>query len=288
MSSPHVAGAAALVRSLNPDWTPGQIKSALMTTASTSGLVKEDGTTRFTPFDAGSGRLSLETLRSLGLTEAIAPASGTRGELMSTTATVKNVGQAAATSFYFQVYLSPNNATVSPDDTPYWFWNVPSLAPGAIDNRNLILPIPDGIAPGTYYLVVRVDDGGQVAESDESNNVGASDRLRSTSARGCIIAGRVARPLPTIVLRTACDVVREMGSVHAAVYAANLRTRCGNFQPEPPALKASDPHKSRRCSGRQHHACSLARGRPVHLNVSCGLLEAFEQNRLHAHKQRRR
>ena len=35
-------------------------------------------------------------------------------------------------------------------------------------------PIPAGIAPGTYYLVVKADDSGQVFESNESNNVGAS------------------------------------------------------------------------------------------------------------------
>src|SRR4029450_13261709 len=68
MSSPHVAGAAALVKSLNPDWSPGQIKSALMATASTDGLVNEDGVTSFTPFDAGSGRVNLEKIDSLGLT----------------------------------------------------------------------------------------------------------------------------------------------------------------------------------------------------------------------------
>jgi subtilisin family serine protease len=302
MSSPHVAGAAALVRSLHPDWTPGQIKSALMTTASTAGLVEEDGTTVFTPFDAGSGRVNLAAIPTLGLTfdvpasdyvdhaadlwnvnypsiyipdvapnvlsvsriaksvaspdslattwtltvvpdkspgmevsvvpfltvpsggstsfdvridktaipagearhatlqlssslgrlhlpvsaagpvlrpdlvvtEAIAPATGTRGELMSTTATVKNIGAATATRFYFQVYLSPGNATVSPDDTPYWYWNIPTLAPGAMDTRNLILTIPTGIVRGTYYLVVRADDGAQVSESNESNNVAAS------------------------------------------------------------------------------------------------------------------
>lgn len=67
MSTPHVAGAALLLKDLHPEWTPGQIKSALMTTANPD-VMKEDGTTPADPFDYGSGRLDLSRAANPGLT----------------------------------------------------------------------------------------------------------------------------------------------------------------------------------------------------------------------------
>ena len=58
MSSPHIAGSAILLKALHPTWTPGSVKSALMTTAKTS-VVKEDLTTPADPFDMGAGRVDL-------------------------------------------------------------------------------------------------------------------------------------------------------------------------------------------------------------------------------------
>ena len=56
MSSPHAAGVSALVKAVPPDWTPGQVKSALMTSAVTY-VLKEDGVTPADPFDTGAGSI---------------------------------------------------------------------------------------------------------------------------------------------------------------------------------------------------------------------------------------
>jgi hypothetical protein len=58
MSSPHIAGSALLVKAQHRAWTPGGIKSAIMTTATTK-VVKEDLVTPADPFDMGAGRVDL-------------------------------------------------------------------------------------------------------------------------------------------------------------------------------------------------------------------------------------
>ena len=67
MSSPHTAGAAALLKALHPTWSVAEIKSALMSTALTAGVVKEDGTTPADPFDMGGGRIDLTMAGVTGL-----------------------------------------------------------------------------------------------------------------------------------------------------------------------------------------------------------------------------
>ncbi len=56
MATPHVAGVAALLLELKPEWTPSMIRSALMTTARQD-IVEPDGETRATPFDFGAGHI---------------------------------------------------------------------------------------------------------------------------------------------------------------------------------------------------------------------------------------
>lgn len=66
MSSPHVAGAGALVAQAHPDWTPMEIKSAMQMTAFTGGF-QEDGSTAWTPDQVGNGRVELSRAALAGL-----------------------------------------------------------------------------------------------------------------------------------------------------------------------------------------------------------------------------
>jgi len=56
MSTPHVAGIAALLLEANPDWSPAALRSAMMTSAYQD-VVQQDGETPANPFDFGAGHL---------------------------------------------------------------------------------------------------------------------------------------------------------------------------------------------------------------------------------------
>jgi len=62
MATPHVAGVAALLKQLQPHWSPGSIKSALMTTAkitdNTKGRIKDSSLQTGGPFNYGAGHVN--------------------------------------------------------------------------------------------------------------------------------------------------------------------------------------------------------------------------------------
>lgn len=66
MSAPHTAGAGAVLKSAHPTWTPDNIRSALMLTASQD-VRKEDGETSADVFDMGSGSIRVNLATNTGL-----------------------------------------------------------------------------------------------------------------------------------------------------------------------------------------------------------------------------
>ncbi|MGH9613833.1 MAG: S8 family serine peptidase [Bryobacteraceae bacterium] len=97
-STPLIAGAAALVKQGNPRLTPLQIKSALVNTATLSGIQNQDGTGPASLSEVGSGLLQAQN--AVLSTVQVAPSSVSFGLLSGSlagtqTLTVSNTGSAA-------------------------------------------------------------------------------------------------------------------------------------------------------------------------------------------------
>jgi subtilisin family serine protease len=172
MSSPHAAGSAALVAALHPSWTPGQIKSALATTAKTAGVTKSDGTTPADPFDVGGGRVNLNVAGNPGLTfdesaaDYVAAAVDVLGRIDLNTPSVNAPvmpGQISTSRVARNVSGRTLSYTVSTDApagteitvTPSSF----TLAAGATIRLRIRISAPNA-APGQYFGQIDLDRRG--------------------------------------------------------------------------------------------------------------------------------
>jgi subtilisin family serine protease len=182
MAAPHVTGAAALIKQLHPDWTPAQIKSALMTTAAQPASLGTDPTAR------GSGRLDLSHPHDPGLTfdnPSVSFGLLTVGTVATKTVMAKNVTTATRTYAVTAVAsvgvapVVPAQITVPANGTAT-FNLVLTAGPAGDAYGNINLT--DGTANHTLhipYWVRSVADLGtaQVLLIDDSAGPGCIDRL---------------------------------------------------------------------------------------------------------------
>ncbi len=124
MSSPHGAGAAALLRAINPDWTPAEIRSALATSANPSVLLKENAVQPANAFDQGSGLIDLEAAGRVTLVmdettanfQAANPASGGDPRTLNVPHLVDR--DCSGSCDWTRTFTNVSDSTISYDITP--------------------------------------------------------------------------------------------------------------------------------------------------------------------------
>jgi subtilisin family serine protease len=160
MASPHLAGAAAVVRAAEPGWTSENVRSAITNTANLTVLTTSKGQPLSDPQIEGAGLLDVE--RAVGAVAGLAPVSTSFGAVpsgagmsLTRTVTITNLSDTAET---FSVTAG---APFTVSGGPF------TLAPGAS------APVRVGYAPArkaplgdvSEYLRVNTASDGEVAHA---------------------------------------------------------------------------------------------------------------------------
>jgi uncharacterized repeat protein (TIGR01451 family) len=185
-ASPHVAGAAALVKQAYPSYTPAQIKSFLEGRAVPLGAAGKDNI-------YGSGRLNLGTppIPDLTITKTASPADGSNvstGATVTYTVTAGNSGTVTATNVPIRdtigtglslTSVTPGSGVTCGDITPPEInCTAASIAPG--ESRTVTIAVTVAATNGTVLNGARVDPTNAIAESNED----ADDPDRDCAAVG--------------------------------------------------------------------------------------------------------
>ncbi|WP_420455526.1 CARDB domain-containing protein [Rubrivirga sp.] len=112
------------------------------------------------------------------------------GEDVDIDYTVSNVGSASAGDFVLRVTFSTDT---TPDDSDEVLTNVDIDGLDAGDNTDdtVTVTIPEGTPAGTYYVLFQADAGGEVAETDETNNTAAVEIEVTGGDDGTVAIGEV-------------------------------------------------------------------------------------------------
>jgi subtilisin family serine protease len=158
MAAPHVAGGAALLRQVHPDWTTSDVKSALMSTADRTVWLDEEQTIPASVLDEGAGRVNLARAVDPGLlfdspslsfgTLKPTPGQPTRATL---SVTARNI--TGATQTY--------SLTAAPSDGPEFGISVApaeiTVGPQELATFTVSIEIPADTPPSDYGALVELN-----------------------------------------------------------------------------------------------------------------------------------
>ncbi|MGC9438698.1 S8 family peptidase [Streptomyces sp. WG5] len=163
MATPHVAGAAALLKQQHPDWTYAELKGAL--TGSAKGGA-------YTPFQQGSGRVQVD--RAIGQTVIADPVSAgfgtqqwphTDDEPVTRQLTYRNLGTEDVTLKLTSTATDPRGEAAPAD---FFTLGATSVTVPAGGKASVALTADTrlgGTVDGTYSAYVTADGGGQTVRT---------------------------------------------------------------------------------------------------------------------------
>lgn len=140
--------------------------------------------------------------------------SGT-GAVVNVEDQVTNLGLAPSSTVRVSVYLS-NDAAITTNDVLLGFHELSPLSVGVGSSRSLSMPVPGGIAPGSYRVGLWVDDLNTEPELNEGNNLLVAGGLLD------VLEGGIAAPNLVTELIDPAAMLAEPGESFQVV------TRVGN------------------------------------------------------------
>jgi hypothetical protein len=218
MSSPHIAGLAALVLDARPTWTPMMVKSAMMTTA--YDLKGTDGARATDPFAQGAGHVDPRRFLDPGLVVTSTKEDWSRfyaGQGLQLGTTAAPYAPLAATDL-----------------------NVPSIAVGKLAGTQTVSRTFTAVTPGRY--TVRVDVPGFAAESRRAmpfSRAGQTQELDITFTRTTAALQQWAKGFVTLTDAASGRTVRLPVALRPVALAAPAEvTGTGTSGSAPVALTA--------------------------------------------------
>jgi minor extracellular serine protease Vpr len=161
MATPHIAGSAAVLRQLHPDWTPAQIKSALVNTADLVVRNALNAATTVGPMAQGGGRENLT--EAAGATVFFDPVSASFGKIDASrnvptrlSIAVTNTGGSSVTFTLSAMKFTPapgalgsafNGGSTSAGDSRISFPSTFTVGPG--ETKTLTISVKAGLPLGT-------------------------------------------------------------------------------------------------------------------------------------------
>jgi hypothetical protein len=161
MATPHIAGSAAVLRQLHPDWTSAQIKSALVNTADLVVRNAVNAATTVGPMAQGGGRENLT--EAANATVFFDPVSASFGKIDASrnvptplSIAVTNTGGSPATFTLSAMKFTPapgalgsafNGGSTSAGDSRISFPSTFTVGPG--ETKTLTISVKAGLPLGT-------------------------------------------------------------------------------------------------------------------------------------------